>query len=412
MRIRSADDQIKTNLIAKLRTGSWAYGMNIEGSDIDYRGIFCADMINVVTPFFTVGQKIETEGDETTFELSKFMKLYIECNPNILELLWVDESDIIVSSPEYLMLRSERQNLLCSKLAFTFSGYAISQIQRIRGHNRWLTQSIEGLNKLRQYYKDGLINMCTLEQYFDEETLIKVCENNPQTAQYDESGNTKLGDIEHILADSQIAMLTVKGPRQANFVSLVYNMSPDKIFKIALRDYREGYCLKHYDGNVYGLYEMEGQQTFNDDLSLKVYDEAVGKVPLMIVKFNKAEHQLASDDHNNYWQWKRNRNTKRSELEEKYGMDTKHASHCVRLVRMGLEALQTGQINVRRPDAQDLLDIRHGKWTYDELLEYAQHMDHEIRDVWYKKTDLPKKPNYVLAAQLLMKIQQSFWSKH
>ena len=369
-------------------------------------------MINVVTPFFTVGQKIETEGDETTFELSKFMKLYIECNPNILELLWVDESDIIVSSPEYLMLRSERQNLLCSKLAFTFSGYAISQIQRIRGHNRWLTQSIEGLNKLRQYYKDGLINMCTLEQYFDEETLIKVCENNPQTAQYDESGNTKLGDIEHILADSQIAMLTVKGPRQANFVSLVYNMSPDKIFKIALRDYREGYCLKHYDGNVYGLYEMEGQQTFNDDLSLKVYDEAVGKVPLMIVKFNKAEHQLASDDHNNYWQWKRNRNTKRSELEEKYGMDTKHASHCVRLVRMGLEALQTGQINVRRHDAQDLLDIRHGKWTYDELLEYAQHMDHEIRDVWYKKTDLPKKPNYVLAAQLLMKIQQSFWSKH
>ena len=344
-KVRSIDEQIKTNLIVEVLSGSRAYGMNTAESDYDYRGIFCEDRINVITPFFPMGQKIEDENaDRVIYALSKFMKLYTEANPNILELLWVDESDVLTSSTEYGMLRQHRQALLSSKLAFTFTGYAAAQIKRIRGHNRWIS------------YPHG---------------------ETP--------------------------------PHQSDYVTLVYNFTQDKIFKIRLSDYKHDHCLKHFDGNLYGLYQMAGERTCNEDHSLKEYDSDTEKVPMFIVKFNKQEFNGALEDYQNYWRWKNNRNEKRSALEEQYGYDCKHASHCVRLLRTGLEALQTGQINVKRSDAQELLAIRNGAWTYEQLLEYAEYMDHEVREVWYHKTALPKKPDIKLAASLLVDIQQHFW---
>jgi len=38
-------------------------------------------------------------------------------------------------------------------------------------------------------------------------------------------------------------------------------------------------------------------------------------------------------------------------------------------------------------------------------------MDNEIRNVFYKTTSLPKKPNIALAAQVLMEVQDSIWSE-
>ncbi len=96
-------------------------------------------------------------------------------------------------------------------------------------------------------------------------------------------------------------------------------------------------------------------------------------------------------------------------LEEKYGYDTKHAMHLVRLLRMGVEALRTGEVIVKRPDADELLAIRDGAWSYDEIVEYATDMDHHVRDVLYKTTNLRKKPDIKFAANLLMDVQDLIW---
>jgi predicted nucleotidyltransferase len=66
-------------------------------------------------------------------------------------------------------------------------------------------------------------------------------------------------------------------------------------------------------------------------------------------------------------QWERERNPKRAALEAAYGYDTKHAMHLVRLLRMAIEILRDGRVIVRRPDRDDLLAIRDGAWTYEEL---------------------------------------------
>ena len=348
---KEAAQLMRDNMIVKHLAGSLAYGTNLPTSDIDYRGVFCADPINLLTPFYTVREATDADEEDTKlYELAHFMKLTLDCNPNIVETLWVDEEDITFSTPAYDFLRLHRSEFLSSKIAFTTSGYAIAQLKRIKGHNKWI--------------------------------------NNPQT---------------------------VEPPRQIDFVSLVQNFLTKKIFKINLEEYRRGYRLVPYGYNIYGLVcALDNEETFSDDYTLNtIYEERDPNdelIPIMILKFNKEEYNLAKDKHANYWTWKNNRNETRSELEEEHGYDTKHAMHLVRLLRMGKEALEEEVLKVKRPDAQELLDIRNGAWTYDECVAYAEKMDNLIRGDLYKNTNLPKKPNLLNAANVLMETQRLIWN--
>lgn len=83
-----------------------------------------------------------------------------------------------------------------------------------------------------------------------------------------------------------------------------------------------------------------------------------------------------------HWQafetWKLERNPKRAELEARHGYDTKHAMHLVRLMRTGLEILRTGELHVRRSDAEELRNIREGRWSFEELLAKAADLEAEL----------------------------------
>jgi hypothetical protein len=77
---------------------------------------------------------------------------------------------------------------------------------------------------------------------------------------------------------------------------------------------------------------------------------------------------------------------------------------------MGVEALETGVLFVRRPDAAELLSIRDGAWTYDELVTYAEEVDAWVRGDLYQKTSLPKKADMQLAAKIMMEVQDMVWT--
>jgi predicted nucleotidyltransferase len=69
------------------------------------------------------------------------------------------------------------------------------------------------------------------------------------------------------------------------------------------------------------------------------------------------------------------RNPARAELERRFGYDTKHAMHLVRLLRMGLEALERGELVVPRSDAAELRAIRDGELSFERLLELASELE-------------------------------------
>lgn len=72
--------------------------------------------------------------------------------------------------------------------------------------------------------------------------------------------------------------------------------------------------------------------------------------------------------------WLRTRNPMRAELERRFGYDTKHALHLVRLLRMAVEMTRTGEVHVLRPDREELLAIRDGAWTYETLVGRAESL--------------------------------------
>jgi len=115
----------------------------------------------------------------------------------------------------------------------------------------------------------------------------------------------------------------------------------------------------------------------------------------------------AKRHYDSYKQWKHGRNKKRAELEEKFGYDTKHASHLVRLMRMGKEILSEGKVIVYRPDREELKAIRNGAWDYDQIEEYAHTMEQEIISLM-DSSPLSKEPNRKFLNQLCVDIIEEY----
>ena len=93
-----------------------------------------------------------------------------------------------------------------------------------------------------------------------------------------------------------------------------------------------------------------------------------------------------------YQGWLKHRNPVRAELEARYGYDCKHAMHLVRLLRMASEILSTGRVQVRRPDRDELLAVKAGAWSYDELIERAEAL-HRSVGAAARVSPLPEQPD-------------------
>jgi hypothetical protein len=93
-----------------------------------------------------------------------------------------------------------------------------------------------------------------------------------------------------------------------------------------------------------------------------------------------------------YEHWKAQRNPKRAALEAKMGFDGKHAAHLVRLMRMCREILETGMVIVKRPDREELLAIRNGAWSYDQLIAWSEKEDRALEEV-AEHSALPATPD-------------------
>ena len=101
--------------------------------------------------------------------------------------------------------------------------------------------------------------------------------------------------------------------------------------------------------------------------------------------------------------------TNRVGLFEKYGYDTKFASHLVRLLYEGKELLETGSLVFPLKESQLILDIKNGKYEMVDVIAMADDLETELR---YAKehSNLPKNPNYH-AIQELSKEMLYDWFK-
>lgn len=104
--------------------------------------------------------------------------------------------------------------------------------------------------------------------------------------------------------------------------------------------------------------------------------------------------------------------TKRKKLYEKFGYDTKYASHTIRLIRMGIEFLEKGELTVyREKDRQLLIDIKQGKIPFEDIIVMGQDLCNDL-DHAFKKCGLPDEPDYTKIHIWLIDLMNSYFQEH
>lgn len=343
----NCESWIEERTIYMARHGSHAYGTSLPGSDLDLRGIAIAPK-----PYYLGLSRFdqhERKGDPdvVVFELRKFLSLAADCNPNVLEILFVAPADHLKVTPIGEMLLEERDLFLSKKARHTFSGYAVAQLKRIQSHRRWLLDPPKSPPVRTEF---GLPERSVIpkDQLAAAESMIRkqVEAWDVDLEPLDPAGRIELqGKIAAAIAEMKL------GADGTQWLSA---------------------------GRILG---------FSDNF-LELLDR-------------ERHYSAAQRTWDQFKNWQNTRNPARTKLEAKHGYDTKHGMHLVRLVRMCREILLEGKMNVRRPDSEELLSIRRGAWSYEKLMEWAETEQSSL-DYIYRESSLRNGPDREAIERLCM----------
>lgn len=94
---------------------------------------------------------------------------------------------------------------------------------------------------------------------------------------------------------------------------------------------------------------------------------------------------------------------KRKQLVEKWGYDCKAAAHALRILKMGVEFMSTGELKVLREDNTWLVDVKTGKYPLEYVQAEAERLL-RLSDEALVRSPLPAKVDEVAAEKLLVSI--------
>jgi hypothetical protein len=340
--------------------GSRAYGKNIEGSDIDYRG-FCIAPEKYYFGFLDNFEQVDLHEPEDVciFDLRKFLKLASEANPNVLEILFTDPSSHILNHKVNQVLFDNRDLFLSKKVKFTFFGYAFSQMKRIKTHKSWLSNPIKEPPKREDF---GLPEYSSIVS--KDQMLAAEAEINKKLAKWN------LTDLDNFEPAARQSIKELFNETLLDITGWNWSETEEKLYLAAAH-------------------------------SIGVDDNF-----LEVIKIER-KYNLKKKEFEQYQNWLKTRNPKRAAIEFQFGYDTKHAYHLVRLCRMCLEILQDKKVLVKRPDAEELIRIRNGDWSYDKLLEWFEGQEN-ILNTAYQNSTLPHSPNKSKIDEICIKMIKEF----
>lgn len=313
------------NVIFLTLGGSHAYGTNVEGSDLDVRGIAIERQEEIIG-LNKFEQYTDENTDTTVYGLRKIIQLLSNCNPNVIELLGTKEEHILVCDKYGQMLRDNVDLFLSKRAINSFGGYATAQLRRLQ-------------NALA---REG-------SQEEKEDHILESIERQLR----------ELEDRYQAIDNGYIKLSIVDSEKEDLEKEIVMDI---KLNNYPLRDFKNIYSEMNDIVKDYS-------RTYNKDS--KKEDKSFGKDA---TKLNK------------------------------------HAMHLIRLLIMGKDILDGKGIKTFREDERELfLDIRNGKYTYEEIFEMVGKYEAEFREA-ADNSKLPDKPNYKKIQKLLMNIYKEVLS--
>ena len=139
--------------------GSYAYGTNIEGSDLDIRGVALNSKSEIL-----LGRDFEqvcnNVADTTIYSFKKIIELLRGCNPNTIEILGLKPEHYLCISKEGELLLDNKDLFLSQRAAYTFGGYANQQLRRLENcssHRAEQSQQEGHLLRSLQRVKESIV---------------------------------------------------------------------------------------------------------------------------------------------------------------------------------------------------------------------------------------------------------------
>ena len=92
-------------------SGSYGYGTNREGSDVDFHGVAMQSPSDILG--LTEFEQYEDDKTDTViYGFNKLVRLLLECNPNTIEILGIDEDEYVIKSETGMELLDNKDMFL------------------------------------------------------------------------------------------------------------------------------------------------------------------------------------------------------------------------------------------------------------------------------------------------------------
>ena len=344
--------------------GSQAYGTATPNSDVDIKGVYIQSVYDVAS-LYNYKQQLMPDKDTTYYEVKRFLELAGSANPTILELMWMPDRCVQVKDPLWIKyIESNRDLFLTKQCCNSFMGYAYQQIYKAQGLNKKMNWEQDRVTRKKpidfckflwlpdwKYKKDirlsNKIDLITLDWFNEDFYALTKIDNTKQLYKF----------------------WYIKMPAQ---------------------DWTRPLCN-------------------DDDLIMTAIPENIDAKLLAIVQYDLDGFQAHCREYNQYQTWLKERNEQRYVDVQNHGqkIDGKNMMHCYRLIQMAREIVTEHKIIVERPNRQELLDIRHGKYDLNSLLSKAKDEIKEIEEL-FKNSDLPNKPDLDKINEISINIRREY----
>jgi predicted nucleotidyltransferase len=345
--------ELKDNnlLLLECVSGSKVYGLATASSDTDIKGVFYLPREQFFAMDY-IAQVNDEHNNEVYYELGRFMELLYKNNPNILELLATPAEFVLW---KHSLMEPLSVNMFLSQCCKdTFAGYAHTQIRKARGYNKKV------VNPMPEERKD-VLDFCFVIEGHTSIGLKKWLE-------------------QHNYKQERCGLTAI--PHTSGLHALFYD--PEGIL------------------NYSGVFSGPDA----NDVSLSSIPRGAKESGYLY--FNADHYSAHCKNHREYWEWIGKRNEERYLNNKAHGKnyDSKNMMHTIRLLQVAEEIGREGKLNVTRSNREELLAIKKGAYSYEQLLSMADELMQRI-EIAYESSNLPSAPDKRNIERLLvdMRIQ-------
>jgi hypothetical protein len=393
-------------------TGSSSYGLELEESDLDGKGVYIQD-INSILSELKIGQanplmykpqingniknsKIKTKEDITLYELGRYLELVQDNNPNIVEMLSTPENCIVYKHPlwDEIVDKLKSSDVLTKKCYHTFFSYASQQIKKATGLNKKINNPIPQERKTP-------VDFCYV--IFENDSAMNL-----------------RSFLEKNRLDQRMCGL-VNVPHARDLYGLYYDYESAKSFsKYENNITREEYRLNKLSKDEimgFGYKGIIKENDLNEEVSfdIRVSPIPIGEERIAQISYNKDGYMKYCKDYTAMWSengWMNMRNEERynDNIKSNQNYDGKNLSHCLRLLYMAKEIAEGKGVIVQRTSEQrkELFEVKKGSWSYEDIMSKCEELTNGL-DEAYKNSQLPDDISYETIQSILLEFKRKFY---